>query len=61
VAKFVQEKNPRVPVILITGWGAQLDDQKAKESGVDRILAKPFTIQDIIQVTSEALAIYEQE
>ena len=61
VAKYVKEKNPRVPVILITGWGAQLDDQKAKESGVDRILAKPFTIQDIIQVVSEALAIYEQE
>jgi CheY-like chemotaxis protein len=61
VAKYVKEKNPKVPVILITGWGAQLDDQKAKESGVDRILAKPFTIEDILQAASEALAISEQE
>jgi len=61
VAKYVKEKNPKVPVILITGWGAQLDDQNAKESGVDRILAKPFTIDDILRVASEALAIAEQE
>ncbi len=61
VAKYVKEKNPKVPVILITGWGAQLDDEKAKESGVDRILAKPFTIDDILRAASEALAIAEQD
>ena len=61
VAKSIKEKNPRVPVILITGWGAQLDDGKAKESGVDRILSKPFTIQDILRVASETLALGDQE
>jgi len=57
VAKSVKEKNPRVPVVLITGWGAQLDDEKAKESGVDHILSKPFTMQDILRVASEALTV----
>jgi signal transduction histidine kinase/DNA-binding response OmpR family regulator len=61
VAKYVKERNPKVPVILITGWGAQLDDEKAKESGVSRILSKPFTIDDILRAASEALAIAEQE
>jgi len=61
VAKYVKEKNPDVPVILITGWGAQLDDQKAMESGVDRILAKPFTIKDILRTASEALAIVDRK
>ncbi|MDH7499998.1 MAG: response regulator, partial [candidate division NC10 bacterium] len=56
VARSVKERKPQVPVILITGWGAQLDDQKAKESGVDLILSKPFTIREILRVASEALA-----
>jgi signal transduction histidine kinase/ActR/RegA family two-component response regulator len=61
VAKSVKEKNPHIPVILITGWGGQVDDEKAKESGIDRILAKPFSIQDILKVVSEALTSAKQE
>ena len=30
------------PVVMITGWGAQVDPERLKQSGVDRVLAKPF-------------------
>jgi signal transduction histidine kinase/CheY-like chemotaxis protein len=56
VARAVKGRYPNLPVVLITGWGAQVDDEEAREKGVDRILPKPFTIQEILQVTSEVLA-----
>ena len=40
VARVVKEAKAGVPVLLITGWGLQLDPSKI---GVDGIIAKPFT------------------
>ena len=30
------------PVLLITGWGIQLDGKDMAEAGVDGVIAKPF-------------------
>ncbi len=57
VAKSVKAKDPRVPVALITGWGIQIDDEKMKESGADLILNKPFKIDQVLDLVSEAMNI----
>ncbi len=49
MAKYVKEKTPRTPVILITGWGLELEEAKIKESGVDLVISKPFQIEDVIR------------
>jgi CheY-like chemotaxis protein len=52
LAAAIKEKSPRLPVVLVTGWGAQLDPEKLEGSGVDRILSKPFqwmAVLDTIQ------------
>lgn len=40
------EKAP--PVVLVTGWGIQLDDQLLVESGVKGVIAKPFTVEEVL-------------
>ena len=49
VAKWIKHKAPHVPVILITGWGTNLDKEKIKESGIDHIIGKPFQVHEILE------------
>jgi signal transduction histidine kinase len=35
------------PVVLVTGWGLQLDSQKMNEGLVDGVLTKPFTLEEL--------------
>lgn len=64
VAQFCRNKCPRMPVILISGWGAQLDGEEALQR-VDAVLAKPFrmeefeaTINSVISKSRHSLPIH---
>jgi signal transduction histidine kinase/CheY-like chemotaxis protein len=46
VARFCRENYPGMPVILISGWGAQLNNEEAL-SRVDAILPKPFQLDEM--------------
>lgn len=59
-ARALKQLNPRTIVILMTGWSAELDTKKMREAGVDRAIAKPFDVDQVIQLISEALAIQEK-
>ena len=56
LAKEVKKVKSQIRVILITGWRAQLDTDKIKESGVDFILPKPFHIEQIKEVLHQTAA-----
>jgi DNA-binding response OmpR family regulator len=45
-----------MPVVLITGWGQNLDEEKLKESGVDRVVTKPFRIEQLMKTVEELLS-----
>lgn len=47
VVKEVRLLFPDKPVVMVTGWGEQLDKEKLKKFGVDTIIAKPFQIDKI--------------
>ncbi|OGC76919.1 MAG: hypothetical protein A2Z27_06190 [candidate division Zixibacteria bacterium RBG_16_50_21] len=55
VARGVKDKSPSTPVILISGWGGQIDSAKLKESKIDFLLSKPFNIEQIRSVLSSAV------
>jgi signal transduction histidine kinase/ActR/RegA family two-component response regulator len=54
VARAVREHAGAPPVVLVTGWGIQLDDQLLAESGVADVIAKPFTLEDVLEVVRRA-------
>jgi CheY-like chemotaxis protein len=55
VAAAIKVLEPSARVLLMTGWGNQLDPEKARKSGIDRVLAKPFQIADIQQLLQEMI------
>jgi len=56
VTHAVKKTDPRIPVVLATGWGDQLDPQRLQESGVDLVLAKPFRVEQVLSALTDALA-----
>jgi CheY-like chemotaxis protein/two-component sensor histidine kinase len=55
VAQKIKELSPTTRVILVTGWGTQLDQRRASDWCVDAILAKPFTIEQVRRRIEEVL------
>lgn len=47
VARGVKERDPRLPVILLTGWGNSAEGTLADRAVVDAIVAKPITTETL--------------
>lgn len=56
VVESIKAMSPETPVALITGWGDQLDPEMMKTSGVDVVMAKPFSVTEVKKLVAEALA-----
>lgn len=51
-----QKGLPKIPFILLTGWGGQIADQYRQDrSGIDRIVFKPVSIHDLLGVLEEVV------
>ena len=48
--------HPGLPVVLVTGWGHQLDPDRVREAGVVGVVAKPYRIDDIRKAIAQALS-----
>lgn len=55
VARTAKMHEPQLPVVVISGWGAQFTDDQLTDSGVDAMLAKPFHLK-MLRETIERLA-----
>ena len=60
VGKTIKGMNPKVPIVMITGWGMELNREKMKESGIDLIVSKPFQFDQVIELVSEAMDLKER-
>jgi CheY-like chemotaxis protein len=48
---------PKSPFILLTGWGAEVDNSdELRRMGVDRIVAKPVAIARLVEIIQELAA-----
>ncbi|HWO57659.1 MAG TPA: response regulator [bacterium] len=47
VARRARQLTPPLPVIVISGWGAQITKEQLEGAGVDMILPKPFRLEQI--------------
>jgi hypothetical protein len=41
-------------VVLITGWGDQIDPAQLTGSGVDLMVAKPYKLPDLLRALAQA-------
>jgi signal transduction histidine kinase/CheY-like chemotaxis protein len=54
IARAVKKMRHSAQVVLVTGWAAQLDEPNPASRGVDQILAKPFTLDEVGAVLERA-------
>jgi len=50
MAREARALRPALPVVLVTGWGSQLDPGRIQAGGVAAVVAKPFRLEDILEV-----------
>lgn len=55
VATEVKKTRPDTPVVLITGWGVQLDPKEMARAGVAIVISKPFVKEDIYRCVAQLL------
>ncbi len=55
VAAEVKKRFANLPVCLVTGWGATLDQDLAKARGIDLILSKPFKFEQLLASVERVL------
>jgi len=49
----------RIPVVMLTGLGYELNKKLAKEMGADDYITKPFTLEKLLDVIGKFLEIPE--
>lgn len=59
VARAIKAKDSTMPVVLLTGWGASVSEEKAKELGIDIVVSKPFECQQMMSLVDKVLRLRE--
>lgn len=49
----IRETDTKIPVIVLTGWGNEIGEERMSEHNVQRVLAKPVTIDILTQTINE--------
>jgi CheY-like chemotaxis protein len=47
VAERMKAVKPEVPIILVSGWGEDVDRERVRASGIAMTLGKPFKPDDL--------------
>jgi PAS domain S-box-containing protein len=55
IAKAIRSKSPSLPIVLMSGWGIQLDDVRIQECGIDLVLSKPCQMEELLGAVEEVL------
>jgi CheY-like chemotaxis protein len=55
VASACRERCPEARVGLITGFGDQLEPEKLERHGIEFVVAKPFSAEELVRVVGTAL------
>jgi signal transduction histidine kinase/ActR/RegA family two-component response regulator len=56
LAGTIRQRNTKIPIAVITGWGEIVGSDEQKEAAVDWVIAKPFTAERIFELVGEIIA-----
>jgi GAF domain-containing protein/ActR/RegA family two-component response regulator len=54
VARGIKGIEPKVPVFMVTGFGVELSEAERLEHGLEAVLVKPLTIDDLLAALAQA-------
>jgi CheY-like chemotaxis protein len=57
LAAAVKQRTPNTTVVLVTGWGRRLHEERVRGAGVDVMVLKPVQPDRLRAAVAEALAI----
>ncbi len=55
LARAVRERHPRLPLAVVTGWGEAVGSHEQMAAGVDWVVAKPFTVEQVTSIARAAI------
>jgi len=53
LAQAIRNLNQNIPIAVITGWGEAVGSTEQKAAGVDWVVAKPFSADQIVELANE--------
>ena len=53
LAHAIRQRNEKIPIAVVTGWGEAVGSDEQKEAGVDWVIAKPFHAEKISEIAKE--------
>jgi PAS domain S-box-containing protein len=57
VARELKRQRPEVPIGLLTGWGANVDEEEMHAAGIDVLVPKPFKYDEVLGLVDEVIAL----
>jgi PAS domain S-box-containing protein len=56
VAKKIKAINGKVPIVLVTGWNVEIEDDEKRNNHVDRVIQKPFQLDQVLSAVQEMIS-----
>jgi CheY-like chemotaxis protein len=56
VCRTIKKINPHLPVGMITGWGAGIDQPQMEENRLDFVISKPFDSEEVLNQIAEKVS-----
>ncbi len=56
VAKKIKAINGNVSIVLVTGWNIEIEDDEKRNNHVDRVIQKPFQVDQILSAVQEMMS-----
>jgi signal transduction histidine kinase/CheY-like chemotaxis protein len=53
LAREIRQRDQRIPIAVITGWGEAVGSNEQKAAGVEWVIAKPFTAERIAELVRD--------
>ncbi len=61
LSKVIRSRNPDAVIVVITGWGTQLDTDRLTTCGINRVVAKPFQVDQIDNLVTECIQLLQYQ